>query len=110
MDQVQTTKSSLKALQRFPEIIKLTEARKRAIAGGRASIGDALKQMTMDSQRPSGNVLEYVGNKPTGSLAPETPAANKLRQQQALIDQARMAAYAAQNQTNVDQIHLGEAA
>jgi len=101
MNQIQIQRPEAKALQRYPEIAQLTEARKRAIAGGRASIGEALKQMTLAAQRPTGNVIEYKDSTQSGPATPETPAARALREQQNLIDQARSAAQAAGDQATI---------
>ena len=67
MPQVPTVHPVPKALQRYPEIIELTEARKRAIAGGRAGIEEALKRMIADAKRPSNNVIDYKNRQSTES-------------------------------------------
>ena len=92
MHQIQTGQAIAKALQRFPEIVELTEARKRAIAGGRASIAGALKQMTVDAQRPYENRIGPSSSLTQATVNPAT------RAQQAYIDSARSAAYTARGQ------------
>lgn len=104
MQQVQPKRGVMKVLQQYPEIVELTETRKRAIAGGRASIETALNRMTADANRPlPGNVIDYERSQASGTAVAESPADKSRRLQQNLIDQARSAARLASDRTATTQ-------
>jgi hypothetical protein len=102
MHQVQIRPETTKVLQHYPEIVELTETRKRAISGGRASIEAALKQMAANAQRPNGNIIDY-GQKEVAQAGEVSPAMSSLQVQQTMMYQARSAAQAAQNQSTQSQ-------
>lgn len=88
MPQTKSERSVAKVLHRFPEIVELTETRKRAIAGGRAGIEEALKSM-VDADERLYDAPDYPGQAQVGTIPTGTPPTGVIGSQQMPIDQAR---------------------
>src|SRR3989344_8480179 len=93
MSQTKTERSVARVLHRFPEIVELTETRKRAIAGGRAGIEEALKSMINAAAHPNSDTSDDPGTTKAGISTPQTLVGGNFNSQQALKDQARYAVF-----------------